>query len=181
MTWPLVETLFSVLNKAIPSLGDLLFKQAWNFRLNTTGLEPPELYQRMAKLGMKTDVLPTIPELDVWKYNTTRYGEPAVGESMVCCVFVCHMWKAGGIFGDNGENCGEFTNAYALACVLKQPWYCAHFLFSCSDDYRLTIFNTTAPPEMCQQADPGNPVCQLLGSETLTLNDYHTKNIFAFV
>lgn len=31
---------------------------------------------------------------------------------MVCCVFVCHMWKAGGIFGDNGENCGEFTNAY---------------------------------------------------------------------
>ena len=49
------------------------------------------------------------------RYNTTRYGKPAVGESMVCCVFVCHMWKAGGIFGENGENCGEFTNAYVAA------------------------------------------------------------------
>jgi len=42
----------------------------------------------------------------------------------------------------------------------------------------LTIFNTTMPPEMCQKADPGNPLCQLLGDNVLTLNDYHTKDIF---
>lgn len=160
LQWDLVMTLFSVLNKGIPALGDLLFKQAWNFRLNTTGLEPPQLYQLAASKGMNPAEIPTIPEQDAWKYNTTRYGKPAVGESMVCCVFVCHMWKAGGIFGEHQENCGEFTNA---------------------DDYRLTIFETSPPPAMCQKADPGNPVCQLLGSETLTLNDYHTKDIFTLM
>ncbi len=59
--------------------------------------------------GMKTEELITIPELDVWDYNTTRYGEPAVGKAMVCCVFVCNSWKAAGIFGDiaNEINCAE--------------------------------------------------------------------------
>lgn len=41
--------------------------QAWNFRLNTTGLNPPELYELAVKKGMKTAEIPTIPELDVWK------------------------------------------------------------------------------------------------------------------
>ena len=66
--WPLIEVLFSVLNKLIPALGDLMFKQAWNFRLGSTGLEPPELYQLAVKKGMNTNQLPTIPEEDSWKY-----------------------------------------------------------------------------------------------------------------
>ena len=35
LTWELVETLFSVLNKAIPALGDLLFKQVGRARRAT--------------------------------------------------------------------------------------------------------------------------------------------------
>ena len=110
LEWELVEVMFSVLNKAIPAVGDLLFKQAWNLRLGTKGLNPPELYMIMDKKGLATNTLPVMVEQDIWKYNTTRYGKPAVGESMVCCVFVCHMWKAAGIFDKNFENCGEFTN-----------------------------------------------------------------------
>lgn len=51
-------------------------------------------------------------EQDGWMYNTTRYGKPAMGPSMVCCVFVCNMWKAGGVFSniDNDFQCAELTN-----------------------------------------------------------------------
>jgi hypothetical protein len=43
-------------------------------------------------------------------YHTRRNGEPAEGRSMVCCVFVCSLWKAAGVFGDTEINCGELTN-----------------------------------------------------------------------
>eukprot|EP00755_Sulcionema_specki_P020670 Sspe_Gene.12679::Locus_4333_Transcript_1_1_Confidence_1.000_Length_2083::g.12679::m.12679 len=83
---------------------------------------------------------------------------------MVCCVFVCNMWKAGGLFGDLASeiNCGEQTNL---------------------DDYSLNIFNKTlmgdGRPEVCKKADPSNPLCQLVGPYTLNLNHYNEEPIYA--
>lgn len=45
-----------------------------------------------------------------------------------------------------------------------------------SDDYVLDIFDKNATlPAQCTAADPGNPLCQILGAQTLHLNDYNTK------
>jgi hypothetical protein len=68
----------------------------------------------------------------------------------VCCVFGCHLWKAGGLFDGLDVQCTEQTNF---------------------DDYSMMMFDPTAPrPEVCQQADPDNVVCQLEGKYTLHLN-----------
>lgn len=63
-------------------------------------------------LGMTSLDVTQIPEDDNWRYNMTRYDEPAVGHNMVCCVFVCNTWKAAGVFGELADsiNCGELTN-----------------------------------------------------------------------
>lgn len=37
-------------------------------------------------------------EEDHFVYSTTRNGQKMDGPSMVCCVFVCRMWKAAGLF-----------------------------------------------------------------------------------
>ncbi len=61
--------------------------------------------------------------------------------AQVCCVFVCKMWKAAGIFGNltSEINCGEFTN---------------------TDVYKLDIFDHNfTKPDACQKADPNNPIC----------------------
>jgi hypothetical protein len=110
--WELVEPLFGLIDRAIPELASVFWVQAWNLRLGTSGLRTSDIYQEAAKRGMNSIDVPIIPEQDTWLYNTTRYGEPYVGKAMVCCVFVCNMWKAAGVFSDinNEVNCGELTN-----------------------------------------------------------------------
>lgn len=120
LQWELVESLFAVIDRSIPEISNLMWNPAWNRRIGTDGLSTSDIYYHaMTSLDMDSRVIPTIPEQDSWVYNTTRNGEPAVGKSMVCCVFVCNMWKASGMFGDIDFNCAEFTN---------------------SDDYELNIF-----------------------------------------
>lgn len=71
---------------------------------------------------------------------------------MVCCVFVCNMWKAAGLFGNftNTTNCGEFTNP---------------------DVYKMDVFEKNfKKPKACQEADPENPLCQLRGEYSLRLD-----------
>lgn len=65
----------------------------------------PTLFLNLFCLCLSTRQL----ELDSWMYNTTRYGAPVQGPSMVCCVFVCRMWLAGGLFNsiDNELQCAE--------------------------------------------------------------------------
>ena len=80
---------------------------------------------------------------------------------MVCCVFVCAVWKESGIFEEIGNdvNCGEFVN---------------------EDVYMLNVFEDPEKrPEACKKADPDNPVCQLMGSHTLYLNSYNTRPMTA--
>ena len=65
-------------------------------------------------------------------------------------MFGCHLWKAGGLFDGLDVQCTEQTNF---------------------DDYSMMMFDPAAPrPDVCQQADPDNVVCQLEGKYTLHLN-----------
>jgi len=158
LVWGTVEVLMATLERLSESFVDQIFNQAMNIRLGTSGLHVAELMQTADMKGIPRSQLPTIVEEDTFIYNTTQDGVPVQSMSMVCCVFVCEMWKHGGVFkGVNNEiNCAEFTN-----------W----------DDYTMTIFDTTTPrPSQCVTADPNNPLCQLMGKYELYLNDYATKD-----
>lgn len=115
--WSYFETLFGVLDRNAPELVNTFVNQAFNLRLGTSGLRLPEILEEAANQGIESAAIPAIVEQDSWLYNTTRNGEPAVGRSMVCCVYVCSTWKAAGLFGDDEVNCGEMTNVddYTLA------------------------------------------------------------------
>jgi hypothetical protein len=161
LTWDAMEVVFGWMDAWLPSIGDLLFNEAFNHRLGTTGLKAPELFYTAVTQGLAVSQLPTVVEEDAWLYNTTRYGQVAQGRSLVCCVFVCGMWKSAGVFGDltDSVNCGELTNY---------------------DDYILQILQPDTPrPAQCVAADPDNTLCQIEGQYTLHLNDFATKQPYA--
>jgi hypothetical protein len=117
LQWEYVEALFGYMDRVNEDMVDKLMNQAFNLRLGTQGLRLPEILQEAGNRGMDGRELPTLVEQDSWMYNTTRYGEPAVGRSMVCSTYVCSSWKAAGLFGDKEVNCGEHTpvDDYGLA------------------------------------------------------------------
>lgn len=163
LTVEAIELLIGIAEKLIPSIAETFFLEALNHRLGTSGMRIAELMQTAAARGIDFPTVPVMVEKDDYMYNTTRNGVPTVGPSMVCCVFVCNMWRAGGIFNeiDNQINCAELTN-----------W----------DDYSLTIMDSTSPrPPQCVTADPNNQLCQLLGEYTLNLDDYSTKKMFPWI
>eukprot|EP00744_Colponema_vietnamica_P007426 GILI01010688.1.p1 GENE.GILI01010688.1~~GILI01010688.1.p1 ORF type:complete len:627 (-),score=62.59 GILI01010688.1:126-1850(-) len=105
-------------------------------------------------------------EQDSWKYQTTRDQgtEIVIGKSMVCCVFVCNMWKAGGIFDSLGS---EFT------CAEQTLW----------DIYSMKIYDEDRMndnrPQICKETDPTNPLCQLMGDITMHLvPDVNTRPLY---
>lgn len=57
--------------------------------------------------GLRSAELPALVEKDSFVYQTTRYNDsnPVPGPAMVCCVFVCSVWKAAGVFGDMDLEC----------------------------------------------------------------------------
>eukprot|EP01061_Rhynchopus_euleeides_P004900 TRINITY_DN1410_c0_g1_i1.p1 TRINITY_DN1410_c0_g1~~TRINITY_DN1410_c0_g1_i1.p1 ORF type:complete len:655 (+),score=296.42 TRINITY_DN1410_c0_g1_i1:53-1966(+) len=163
LRWEHVELLFTVGHRLVPSVTDRLVVPSWNLRMGTTGLSPDEILMHAETVkNMTTAELPAMVEQDTWRYNTTRYGKPAVGRAMVCCVFVCNMWKAGGLFGNDDINCAELSNI---------------------DDYSLNIFDPALAnenrPEVCKQADPDNQLCQMLGEYTLNFNHFNTSNFYS--
>ncbi len=123
LQWELFELLFAYVDRIDNYVGDLMWNGALNQRLGTYGLRTAELYKKANEQSFNSslDVF-NIVENDNWIYNTTKYGIETQGKSMVCCVFVCNIWKAAGVFGEltNDINCAEQTN-----------W----------DDYALTIFD----------------------------------------
>jgi len=110
LTWDLVETLFGVIDRTIPEISDLMWNPAWNKRLGVENYGTADLYELAFDQGIDAASIPAMVEQDSWTYATTRYGEPAEGKAMVCCVFAWNMWKAAGVFGDMEMNCGEMTN-----------------------------------------------------------------------
>eukprot|EP00455_Lapot_gusevi_P053136 TRINITY_DN8223_c0_g2_i2.p2 TRINITY_DN8223_c0_g2~~TRINITY_DN8223_c0_g2_i2.p2 ORF type:complete len:172 (-),score=41.76 TRINITY_DN8223_c0_g2_i2:191-706(-) len=117
------------------------------------------------QLNLNFTQLYTIVERDDWLYNTTKVGVPAVGKSMVCCVFVCNIWKAAGVFGN-------LTNE--IQCAEQTLW----------DIFSMQIFDDAkmgnGRPDICKQYDPTNQLCQLTGNFTLNLKpDVNTRPLYA--
>eukprot|EP01098_Paradermamoeba_levis_P015413 TRINITY_DN782_c0_g1_i5.p1 TRINITY_DN782_c0_g1~~TRINITY_DN782_c0_g1_i5.p1 ORF type:complete len:430 (+),score=164.24 TRINITY_DN782_c0_g1_i5:326-1615(+) len=133
-------------------LGQLMFNQALNKRAQTTNLPTVNVAYAAAQKGVKWEDLLIIPEQDSWIYND--------GYSMVCDVFVCEIWKEGGIFGNLTDQiqCTEFTN-----------W----------DAYALKIFDSKyVRPQKCVDADPTSQFCQILGEYRVDLPGWNTKNFY---
>jgi hypothetical protein len=143
------------------------FRQALNHRVGTWPAPNPvihSIYIAATQLNISFRELYTIPEQDAWMYNTTRNNVTTINRSMVCCVFVCAMWKAAGLFSEIGNQiqCGEQT-----------LW----------DIYSMAIFDenkfNTGRPKVCQDADPTNMLCQIMGNITLHLvPDVNTRSLY---
>jgi len=72
---------------------------------------------------------------------------------------VAALYKAAGIFGDMEINAAEFTPR---------------------DVYNLKIFDLDfVRPQVCQDADPDQPFCQLLGKYRVTYPGYSTVAPYA--
>ncbi len=111
-----------------------LLQAYYNAHLN--GVEPTQIF--------------SITEKDGWLYETTRDGKPVVSYSMVCNVFVCNVWKAGGLFNDADINCGDS---------------------SVNDNYKLKLYqDPELRPDICKEMDPENPLCQITGRYSLRLD-----------
>jgi len=161
VTWKILEVFFGIADHVLPEFTRLMIAPAFNNRLNTSGLNISELFYQANQQAISSEEIPAMVELDSYNYTTTRYNQTVVSKSQVCCVFVCNMWKAGGVFDAIGRdlNCAELTNA---------------------DDVSLEIFDTvTARPSQCVEADPDNPLCQLEGEYTLLLNGLNTRAPYA--
>jgi hypothetical protein len=124
--WEVLELLVSVVDRHIHQIGDLMWNSAMARRLNLPdGLRTSDLWYQASLQGLTSIELAEKPELDTYLYNTTRYDEPAVGKAMVCCVLVCNMWKAAGMFGELSDqiNCGEQTNYDDYALTIHAESY----------------------------------------------------------
>lgn len=124
LTWDVVEPLFATIDRHIPQISAMMWNQAWNKRIGTVDLSTSEIYQAAAvQSAIPSRVIPTMVEQDVWLYNTTRYDQPAVAPSLVCCVFVCNVWKAAGVFEGMDVNCAEQTNLDDYSLSIFQDQY----------------------------------------------------------
>jgi len=103
-----------------------------------------------AKKGVIFEDLLTIVEKEGWEYST--------GRNYVCSCFVTAFWKAGGIFGNLEIEPNEFSP---------------------KDVYQLKIFNSTSVPEVCRNADPDLPYCQVIGKYKMTLPGFNTINLYS--
>jgi len=158
-----VQVLFGFIDKSLPSVGDVLFSQAWAKRIGRDEkLSFAEILMYGNRSGHAAIDIPVIPEQDNWMYNTTRYGVVAEGPALVCCTFVCNMWKHAGVFGELADQiqCAEQTNL---------------------DDYTLNILSIpTTRPAACEAADPHNVLCQLEGEYSVDLGDvYATRTPYS--
>jgi len=160
--YPLTSTLHYLLPVWIEKLGlksvsSLLWTRAFNNRLGTKDLGALEAYEEAASRNMSSSDLMSMEEKDSFLYlQKHNNGSKVLGRSMVCDVFVCEMWRAGGLFGDlsNEFDCTEATN-----------W----------DIYTLTMFDVSKRPQQCKDADPELDFCQLAGKYQLSLPHYNSR------
>jgi len=125
--WELAEPLLAIIDRNIPEIGDMIWNPGYAKRIGlySPGFRTSDLYYEAHLQGLASDDVIVMPELDTYLYNTTRYDVPTVGRSMVCCMFVCSMWKAAGVFGADSDsiNCGEMTNWDDYALTIHEPNY----------------------------------------------------------
>lgn len=159
LEWEHIPVLFGVIEGFAYNVTRQMLGQALNHRVGTQGLSIAEVLKAAHDKGIPANTLPEMVELDSWLYETHRYGEPAVGPSAVCSVFVCQMWKAAGLFKDtihNDVNCTELV-----------PW----------DDVSLNIFekDVSKLPSACQNITKNGQPCQILGNYELPILGYSSR------
>eukprot|EP00455_Lapot_gusevi_P041013 TRINITY_DN470_c0_g1_i9.p1 TRINITY_DN470_c0_g1~~TRINITY_DN470_c0_g1_i9.p1 ORF type:complete len:554 (-),score=229.23 TRINITY_DN470_c0_g1_i9:215-1876(-) len=163
--YPLTPELHALLpalaSKIYRPVADLLWLQAFNLRAGTVNLDAAEVYDAAyTQYGWDFVALSSAPEQDSYRYiQKHNSGATVSGRSMVCDVFVCEMWKAGGLFGDMADKfqCTEATN-----------W----------DIYALNMFNGNwSRPAACVAADPDLPYCQLAGNWRVDLPSYNSRSL----
>lgn len=97
-----------------------------------------------------------IVEVEGWEYKGLT---PRDGKSYVCSAYVAAVYQAAGIFDSGKINGPEFTPR---------------------DIYTLDIFDKNfSRPAVCQQADPNQPYCQILGKYRMTHPGYSTVKPYA--
>ena len=115
-------------------------------------------HARLHRLNF-SDLL-SIPEQDSWTYPLpdSACGRRAgcSGPAQVCNVFVCKIWRAGGLF-DSNFNCGE-----------QVPL----------DTYQMQLFSgkiASSIADKCHSADPMNTeFCQILGQYRMALPHFNS-------
>lgn len=158
--WPvmlpkdLVPVGFSIFEKFDKNTTDIFLSSGLNKRLGTKDLDVAGIAAEAAKRGMKFGDVMAMVEEDGWTYEGFYHD----GEAMVCSAYVAAMWKAGGLFGDLKINANEFTP---------------------KDLYQVKLFNPDFKrPAQCEEADPGQPWCQLLGKYRMTFPGYNTLDMY---
>eukprot|EP00286_Rhodomonas_abbreviata_P012145 CAMPEP_0181332932 /NCGR_PEP_ID=MMETSP1101-20121128/25381_1 /TAXON_ID=46948 /ORGANISM="Rhodomonas abbreviata, Strain Caron Lab Isolate" /LENGTH=146 /DNA_ID=CAMNT_0023442657 /DNA_START=24 /DNA_END=464 /DNA_ORIENTATION=+ len=110
--------------------------------------------------GVAFGELMSMPDKDEWEYPGVKNADGTwlypPGPAMVCNVFVCRMWKAGGLLAQEIA-CSEFT-----------PF----------DTYELALFDSDAR-DTPGCVDPDGPSCQLLGDYKILLPHANTVAPFA--
>jgi len=159
LSWEVLEVALPLFERKIPGFRQMI-NPGLEKRLNVENKTLSELYYQASLRGIDSVDLMPIVERDEWTYAMPTNEGPVVdGLSMVCCMFVCHMWKAGGLFvelGNDNVNCNEFTNF---------------------DDYGLKLFDagfTSNRPEICKTVDPHNPLCQMMGDYSMILDKWNS-------
>eukprot|EP00756_Hemistasia_phaeocysticola_P036574 Hpha_TRINITY_DN16649_c0_g12::TRINITY_DN16649_c0_g12_i1::g.182802::m.182802 len=146
--WQLLEVAFGLIQKYEPAIAVKMWGEAFNKRVGTQDVPTVELINAAVEKNITFGDLMSMPEKDSWVYSD--------GLSMVCDVFVCSMYKHGGLFGDMADE---------IQCTEMQNW-----------DVETLAFFDTAPkrPQACIDADPELPMCQLMGKYRLRIPDYGT-------
>eukprot|EP00741_Cyanophora_paradoxa_P009792 tig00000147_g9487.t1 len=149
----LLAAAFALLDRLRPEVADLMWLQALNKRLGTSGLRTHELYALARERGLSFGQLLAVPERDEWAYSD--------GPAMVCSSLVVALWKAGGLLGPLADSI-QATE------------------FHDRDLYTLAFFDGAGArplPPACRAA--GRPWCQLSGAIEMELPGYNTIEPYA--
>lgn len=154
-TWELLEVVFGVVSGFDSAIAKKMWEYAFNFHIGTQGLNTPQVALHAWKqLGMTMGEVMAVPEQDDWVYPD--------GPSMVCDVYACEIFKAGGVFGPLAQDiqCTEFNN---------------------KDLYSLALFNATYWEHVpaCRDNSPTTDTCQLMGNYTITLDGFNSIQPYA--
>jgi len=121
-----------------------------NKRLGTEGLNLKQIAGEAGRRNLTVEDLMAMVEEEGWVYSGI---EPRDGVSYVCSAYVAAAYQAAGLFPGK-INGPEFTPR---------------------DVYTLDIFDKNyTRPAVCQNADPDQPYCQILGKYRMIHPGYST-------
>lgn len=113
LMWETFETFALLMDRAVPFLTNVFVNQGLNNRLGTDFDRFADLVYEGFLQGHESIELFKLPELDDYRYTTTRYDEVVDGAVQnVCSAFACNILKHGGILDGIEANCAEHSGLY---------------------------------------------------------------------